>query len=286
MENTIALKLKALNYSVEQKAMINKFIASLSDYVISVEELVRIINFLAEKGITLKPSCQSILSRGFSYVEKIVNEVESLGELKAFIDDPARINSPFFAKRIEYMKSVNEPYKNEEGKYSKLLSSKRLFEKKFGVINFANINEVKDINTENLYVDSSAAINNNDTPNEPVQEAIVETVGENVDPLTEILSKPQTIGLNDQTFERYETLVDSLRHIMMSVYGIEEVNDSIVDNLIKLVTNEVPDDKTILFASITYGKSLTDEETQRLINAIQEELEYTSILDINIGRTA
>ena len=73
---------------------------------------------------------------------------------------------------------------------------------------------------------------------------------------------------------------------MVSVYGIEEINDTITDNLIKLVTNEVMDDSQVMYWAITYGKTISPEEEQRLRSAISEELEYTSILEINLGGMA
>ena len=73
---------------------------------------------------------------------------------------------------------------------------------------------------------------------------------------------------------------------MLSVYGVEEVNDVITDNLIKLITNEITDDKMTIYYAITYGKELSKEEEEMLKTSIDNELEFTSIVDINLGRAA
>ena len=49
MESNIALKLKALNYPKDILPTISKFVPSISDEVISLEEMVQVINYLSEK---------------------------------------------------------------------------------------------------------------------------------------------------------------------------------------------------------------------------------------------
>ena len=107
-------------------------------------------------------------------------------------------------------------------------------------------------------------------------------------PIAEILNSPQSIGLNDETFARYEKLAGVIQNIMVKVYGINEVNDSIIDNLIKLITNEIADDRTTIFYAITFGKTLSAEEEELLNASIDTELSYTNILDIGslTGRAA
>ena len=289
MESNIALKLKALNYSKEVAPMINKFVSSLSDDVISLEELAQIINYLSEKGIIIrKPSEHKVLSNGFSFVKKQVEDMERIGELGAYVEDPVRINSKGAVQRVEYLKRIGEPYKTPEGKYSKLPFRKKLFEAKYGVdytvaIESA-ISPALESERHKVVKIVKAPVMDEAISSSPAGEVTMSS--EFLSPLDEILSKPQTIGLNDETFERYERLADSLRHVMVSVYGIEEINDSITDNLIKLVTNEVMDDSMVIYYSITYGKSISPEEETRLKSAIGEELEYTSILDIDLGRAA
>jgi len=295
MESNIALKLKALNYSKEVAPMINKFVASLSDDVISLEELAQIINYLSEKGISIKrPSEQKAVAGGFSFVQKQVEEMERIGELGAYVEDPVRINSKGAVKRIQYLRSIDEPYKTPEGKYSKIPFRKKAFEAKYGVdyLNMTFSNEpvvapVVEPEKHKITLVISAPVNENMVSSSNAGEvANVTMATEFISPLDEILSKPQTIGLNDETFDRYERLADAIRHVMVSVYGIEEINDSITDNLIKLVTNEVMDDSMVMYYAITYGKTISPEEETRLKAAISEELEYTSILDIDLGRAA
>ncbi|MBQ6841441.1 MAG: hypothetical protein IJO63_04940 [Bacilli bacterium] len=298
MESNIALKLKALNYSKDALPTINKFVPSISDEVISLEELVQIVNYLNEKGISIqRPAQQKALAGGLLFVKKQVEEMERIGELGAYVEDPVRINSKGAAQRISYLKSLDEPYKTPEGKYSKLPFRKRAFEAKYGIDYLNSVAEVVEPVIEAVPVVEAPIVEApverhkvtqviSFNPNKTEATEYVPEEPEITDPLIDILSKPQTIGLVDETFERYERLADSIRHVMVSVYGIEEINDSITDNLIKLVTNEVVGDDKVMYYAITYGKNITDEEERRLKETIREELEYTSILEINIGGMA
>ena len=305
MESNIALKIKALNYPKEVQPMINKFVATLSDEIISLEEMVQVINYLAEKGIVVKkPSEQKIFANGLGLIRTRVEEMERIGELGAYVEDPSRINSKGAALRIEYLKSIEEPYKTPEGKYSKLPFRKRAFEAKYGIEYLTRLSVEPNIEAPSLTepiispvvevpmvnekhkVKQVISASHLDNGNKDGEVEDVTVASEFKNPLDEILSKPQTIGLNDETFERYEKLADGIRHVMVSVYGIEEINDTITDNLIKLVTNEVMDDSQVMYWAITYGKTISPEEEQRLRSAISEELEYTSILEINLGGMA
>ena len=90
--------------------------------------------------------------------------------------------------------------------------------------------------------------------------------------------------------------MDSLQRIMFTVYGVDEVNDIIADNLIKLITSkksllEVQDDKgsldaDLLYTAITYGKSISEIEQQKLKNSIDDELKALKEVDIELGRAS
>ena len=295
MENNIALKLKALNYEKGVQPTINKFVPSISDEVISLEEMVQIINYLNEKGIVItKPVQQKALAGGLLFVQKQVEDMERIGELGAYVEDPIRINTKGAVQRIEYLRSIEEPYKTPEGKYSKLPFRKRAFEAKYGVDYLKNVSPepvveapiVEEEKHKVTEIISAPIVDESVFGSKEGEVEGVTVATEFSSPLDEILSKPQTIGLNDETFERYEKLADGVKHVMQSVYGIEEFSNTITDNLIKLVTNEVMDDSMVMYYSITYGKNITPEEEQRIKDAISEELEYTSILDINLGGMA
>jgi len=352
MESNIAKKIQLLNYEQDKYPMINKFMISLSDDLISLEEVEQILSYLKEKGITLtKPSQQNVLLNGLEFIKKQVEKMERLGALGAYIEEPSRINCKHAAARIEHLQTLGEPIVSPDGKFVKLPFRKRAFEAKYGVQYLEKeapvidesvpteqivveipevvttvidpvvqtwegpVSEIKEPEivapiVESPIIEGSVVATANETSVveepvvvapvvdisvaedhkvEPVVQEIVEETYEDPDmvtykdPLDEILSKPQTIGLNDETFERYEKLAEGIRHVMVSVYGIEEINDSITDNLIKLVTNEVMDDSMVMYYAITYGKNITDEEVKRLKNAIREELEYTSILELDMG---
>ena len=131
-------------------------------------------------------------------------------------------------------------------------------------------------------IDENVFDNNN--PVEETQNDSFANTEAIADPVSFILSKPQTIALNDDTFERYDRLSDNIRQILYKVYGIEEINDNIIDNLIKLVTNEIPDDEKVIYSAMTYGKTISEEEKNQLMSAIREELDYTNIMNLNLGR--
>lgn len=330
MEN-IASKIKALNFPDELKIVLDKFMICLSDSIVSLEEMVHILNYLGEKGISLRPSHIKIFANGFSYIHDVVEEMEALGELQAFVEDPNRINSKGAIKRLKWMMARGYEYKSEEGKYAKTVFSSRAFEGQYGLVDLdaltvTNADEQKTIEPELtpgdpltpdvplkemttpileekqdekivLELDANpldlvADFGNNpvsakeDEVNSVIDYTAAEVTDNFNNPYEEILSKPQTIALNDETFDRYEKLSESIRHILVSVYNISEVNDAITDRLIKLVTNGVDNDYDVVFYAITYGKSVDDIEAQRLKEAIAEELEYTSILDLDIAGVA
>ena len=287
MESIVA-KLKLLNCPEEMYQNAYKHIASLN--LVSLEELNSILSFLFDKGIIkneqdkilLAPENFSILCNGLEVIKERVGEMERIGEIDALKEKPIRINSKTAVSRLEYLKSIDEPYKTPEGKYSKVPFSLREFQRKYDM-EIEHSKTINNVNIENnepkITDDVSMQIEN--AFSEPSQ---VEEETHFVNPYEEILNAPQTIGLNDETFDRYERLADSIKNVMVSVYGIEEVNDTITDNLIKLVTNEIMDDSQVMYYAITYGKNISDEEAQRIKDCISEELEYTSILDVNLGR--
>lgn len=152
------------------------------------------------------------------------------------------------------------------------------------IINPVSEEQISQYGPNNVTAPIDSTVFENSTP---VDESMSDTFANTeaiADPISFILSKPQTIALNDDTFERYDRLSDNIRQILYKVYGIEEINDNIIDNLIKLVTNEIPDDERVIYSSMTYGKTVSEEEANQLRNAIKEELDYTNIMNLNLGR--
>ena len=84
-------------------------------------------------------------------------------------------------------------------------------------------------------------------------------------------------------FERYDILSDITARIIFEIYHQDELSDNIADNLIKLITNDAADDKTIVFKAITYGKTISQEEKDYICRALDEEFgkdedkEYTGV---------
>lgn len=302
MEKSIAEKIKLLNYESDKFPMLNKFMVSVS--LMDSMEMERILAYLQSKGIIIsKPSQQNVLLNSFDFIQNQVESMEKLGALGAYVEDPSRINCKSAVARVEYLQKNGIPIVSPEGKFLKIIFKKREFEAKYGLDYLQTHTEAKvEVASEPIVVsvpEVPANIIDDSVLNSVVEdwytettvkeaEEAVEVTYEDPDmvvyanPIEEILSKPQTIGLNDETFERYEKLSDGIRHVMVSVYNIEEINDSITDNLIKLVTNEVDDDSLVMYYAITYGKTITDEEVKRLKSAISEELEYTSILELDM----
>lgn len=338
MEN-IASKIKALNCPEDQITVLSKFLVSLSDEVVLLEEEVRILNYLNEKGISIRPSQIKIFGYGFSYVHDTVEEMEALGEIQAYVEDASRICSKEAIKRLKWLKKNGYEYKSPEGKYAKTVFSKKAFVKQYGFVDLdekkENVKEedaqsvsfqetkttqvlsdsqsinpadvkplLEEVKAEEIVVHESqepvdliaikTELDAQEKTNEPAKDkgSVIDFTGAEVtddfgSPYEEILAKPQTIGLNDETFDKYEKLVENTRHVLVSVYNIAEVSDTVTDNLIKLITSGVTDEADIIFYAITYGAGIeSEEEIQRLKNAIKEELEYTSILDLDIGRVA
>lgn len=532
MEN-IAQKIKALNYSEEMMAILPKFLGTLAaknpetgEDLVTEQEIVQILSYLKEKGISLRPSQIKVLANGFSYIQKAVEEMDRIGELKMYVDDPSRMTSKDNVNRIIYLRDRKVEYKSPEGKYSKLAFSKKAFEAEYGIIDFAaekakreqaaqapehpvapKADDVKkaeahredpvksdskaQAKTEEkspVKVEGKTVVKTEEPKKDPVLQELIQTVIEedkarvaqkaeskveakqapkadnhnaparpegkkeinpepvkknaedldatkvdikipvleepkpeklNVDsnrsekpqmsnapakpkaeapkktpapeakkseeqkenkprdikpvppvnpqnknnepkaikadipvsnkgeekvnavvtkdesieytgeldlasleasfndtkpsqkedelvkgtvvnmvegpinvyntPYDEILSKPQTIALTDETFERYENLSDSIRRVLTTVYNIAEITDNITDNLIKLITAGVASDSEVMYYAITYGKNISEEEAQHLKASIEEELEYIKIFDLDTegqGRAA
>ncbi len=363
MEN-IAEKIKVLNYSEEMSATLPKFLGTLvaknpstGEDLVTVEEETQIINYLQEKGIVLRPVHLKVLAEGFSYIKSAVEEMEKIGELKMYVDDPTRMISRGNVNRILYLRNNGIEYKSSEGKYSKLAYSKRAFEAEFGAIdldaerakytkNKASENkkvaygkkdaldieeakedktikskdsdkgskDIKHVSPIRPHENDKDAKKESDGPSSITLDETAQYTGaldlasleesfntpgaKNEDSISsdkrhkegstlieesyaEILSKPQVAALTDETFERFESLSDSVRRVLTTVYNITEVSEAIADNLVKLIAANVPSDSDILYEAITHGKVVTEEEAQQLRDAIEEELEYIKIFDLD-----
>ena len=145
----IVAKIKAIGLPQENYQYIPKFYAALSDDLITLEDLTTKINYLNEKGIMIsKPSQIKVLSNSFEFIKSQVETAEAKGCLDMFIADPSRINSRQLFKRIDYLVSLGEPLKNENGKYNKIIFDKKEFDRKYGVgylnIKFENTLNIKE----------------------------------------------------------------------------------------------------------------------------------------------
>ena len=284
---SIAEKLQLLNCPPDMYQVAYKHIASLE--LVSLEELEKILRLFLEKGIIVpengkmlvEPADFCVLANGYDVLKKRITEMEDVvRELGAYKEKLIRINSKSAVGNIMAMKGMDEPYKTPDGKYSKVPFSIRRFQNKYGIVTEYGHDNVEDVGENHT-------------------ETLAENIGAEVSPVTNvfdmILQKPQTNALTDETFERFERLSDSLRRVMLTVYGVQEVNDSITDNLIKLVTSEdkiVAEvsgselDAELLYAAITHGKELSPEEVERIKDSILEELQFVNNMDVELGRAA
>ena len=99
---------------------------------------------------------------------------------------------------------------------------------------------------------------------EPVVEAPVQEVTssehEDVNPYVMALSKEQTIRLDDEMLARFEDLTAHLKNVLITLGYSDEIDGTKSDNLIKLLTSGVTEEREILYYTLTYNKNLTDEE--------------------------
>lgn len=115
---------------------------------------------------------------------------------------------------------------------------------------------------------------------EPVVEAPVQEVTssehEEVNPYVMALSKEQTIRLDDEMLARFEDLTAHLKNVLITLGYSDEIDGTKSDNLIKLLTSGITEEREILYYTLTYNKNLTDEEKVSIYKAIDNELKLTN----------
>ena len=135
-------------------------------------------------------------------------------------------------------------------------------------------NPVKDVEPVETHVEVSS---------EPINESSVQKVTpvnnpsevEDVNPYVMALSKEQTIRLDDEMLARFEDLTAHLKNVLITLGYSDEIDGTKSDNLIKLLTSGVTEEREILYYTLTYNKNLTDEEKVSIYNAIDNELKLT-----------
>ncbi|MGN1379694.1 MAG: hypothetical protein ACI4XR_04820 [Bacilli bacterium] len=290
MNSNITAKIKALSLNEDAYKTVFKFYASLTDNVISLEEIVAKANYLNSKGINITKSSQiKVLANSLDFIKSQVEQIEKMGFLDAFVENPLRINSKECIKRIEYLLSIKESVKDENGKYNKIIFNKKEFDRKYGVsylekrtdtqkIEAKTDNQIE-VKEEVKQVESAVSTEEKEIVND---EQVVET-----NPYILALSKDQTIRLTDEMLARYEDISLHLKHVLESLNYGSEIDETKSDNLIKLLTSGINDEREIIYYSLTYNKRLTDEEKVRIYKAIDKELQLVNdeinILNFNMG---
>ena len=136
-------------------------------------------------------------------------------------------------------------------------------------------NPVKDVEPIETHVEVAS---------EPINESSVQEVTpvnnpsevEVVNPYVMALSKEQTIRLDDEMLARFEDLTAHLKNVLITLGYSDEIDGTKSDNLIKLLTSGVTEEREILYYTLTYNKNLTDEEKVSIYNAIDNELKLTN----------
>ncbi len=136
-------------------------------------------------------------------------------------------------------------------------------------------NPVKDVEPIETHVEVAS---------EPINESFVQEVTpvntptevEDVNPYVMALSKEQTIRLDDEMLARFEDLTAHLKNVLITLGYSDEIDGTKSDNLIKLLTSGVTEEREILYYTLTYNKNLTDEEKVSIYNAIDNELKLTN----------
>ena len=137
---------------------------------------------------------------------------------------------------------------------------------------------------ENPVKDVEPVVTHVEVSSEPINESSVQEVTpvntptevENVNPYVMALSKEQTIRLDDEMLARFEDLTAHLKNVLITLGYSDEIDGTKSDNLIKLLTSGVTEEREILYYTLTYNKNLTDEEKVSIYKAIDNELKLTN----------
>ena len=296
MNNNITAKIKALSLNEDSYKTVSKFYGCITDNVVTLEDLVAKVNYLNSKGINITKSSQiKVLANSFEFIKSQVEKMEKIGFLDAFVEDPLRINSKDCIKRIEYLQSINESIKDEKGKYYKIIFNKKEFDRKYGVSYLEikeksqkieeNVEQPQEVKEEIKVIEPKIPMENKTSINE-TEIAKVEPVIE-TNPYILALSKDQTIRLTDEMLAKYEDISLHLKHVLEALNYGSEIDGTKSDNLIKLLTSGITDEREIIYYTLTYNKKLTDDEKMRIYKAIDNELqlvnEEINILNFNMG---
>lgn len=142
-------------------------------------------------------------------------------------------------------------------------------------------NPVKDVEPIETHVEVAS---------EPINESSVQEVipvntpseHEDVNPYVMALSKEQTIRLDDEMLARFEDLTAHLKNVLITLGYSDEIDGTKSDNLIKLLTSGVTEEREILYYTLTYNKNLTDEEKVSIYKAIDNELKLTNSGELSL----
>mgnify|MGYP004657452993 FL=1 len=292
MSSSLVEKIKVLSLTPENYKTLFKFYASITDDVVSYEDLTTIVNYLKSKGINItKPSEFKVFANPFDFIKSQVSKMESLGHLQAFIEDPTRINSKECTIRLEYCLKNGIPVRSESGKYNKLIFNKRDFERKFG----EGVKKEEPSVKENNNIQGTQKVSNVPNPsattmmstkNEPISNETEKNVEAETNPYLLALLKDQTIRLTDEMLAKYEDLSLHLRHVLEALNYGNEIDGTKSDNMIKLLASGITDEREIIYYTLTFKKNLTDEEKVKIYKAIDNELKLVKEESINNVRSA
>ena len=264
---SISLKLQALNCPQELYPQVYKHFVALN--LVSLSDLNEILSYLSSKGlvnnegILVKPADFVIFANSLEEIKASVESMEQIGEIDALKESLRRLNSKSAVKNIEYLKSIDEPYKTPEGKYSSIPFSLKKFNSKYDFI--------KEV-TEKI-------------PVEEIKAAEKAPEIDNTKEYDKMINTTSTAKLSDEEYARFDKLVLMASNTLSRLYGYNDVSNVVKNNILKLVASNAEDDALVLFAAMTHNRKLDDESINRIKSAIIEEVR-TASEEVEMGRAA
>lgn len=283
----IAEIIKNLEFNEDEKKRSYCFFSSLIGC--KTEEIIPIYGYLKSQGIKLKPKDLKVLSLPLDVIKSRVEELTSLNEKDIYVKNPSAITSKGLIYRVKKLQELCKPYKLPNGNYMDVVYSQSAFYKKTGLSIEEKTNDIPITPVLEPVVNNSI---NNEMVTIPLVNTSVDniniqmeehTVNENNNELK--LNDVSQKELTDEMLTKYDKLYNIIKNVLKNVYSASEVNDTITNNLLKIITNNLIDDdkKTVIF-SIINGKQISDDEKKRIVEAINNEFEYSFNEDINLGR--
>ena len=279
----ISLKEKALNFSSDFDNMKPKFMVSISDGIVSIEDLIVIYNMLCtEYGVMMdRPSFNRVYAENYQVLKERIEKLKALGELNVYLSNPRSLVQKSLPEVIKYCQKNNIRIKDENGNYYSFIFHKREYEKMGILNNNFQINE-----TSVVQPDNESYIQN---INEELENIVPEEPEENIDPIQKILKTDGNKPMDSEHDQRIDVLSDKLKSVLTELYNMglrnnDIVSEKVANNLVKLIMADVPDDRLVIYSALVYGDKFTQAEIDSMPNIIISKLNYITMEDYNSER--